>query len=73
MMRPEIKRWTDDEDAILRQEALAGSTVIDIATILKRSESAVRTRAYVLGILLRAVGIRRRGSTWQSVGTADKG
>jgi hypothetical protein len=61
MMRPE--RWTDDDDAVLRREALAGSPVIDIASILERSESAVRTRAYVLRILLRAVGVRRRSSS----------
>jgi hypothetical protein len=61
-MRPETRRWTDDEDAILRREALAGTTVIDIASMLERSESAVRTRAYTLRILLRAIGVRRRTS-----------
>jgi hypothetical protein len=61
-MRPETKRWTAEEDDVLRQEALAGSPVAEIATKLGRSESAVRTRAYTLRVLLRTVGIRRRAS-----------
>ena len=68
MMGPEIKRWTDDEDAILRREALAGSTVAEIASAVGRTESAVRARAYVLRVLLRPVGIGRRGFVWQSSG-----
>jgi hypothetical protein len=67
-MGPEIKRWTDDEDAILRREALAGSTVAEIASAVGRAESAVRVRAYVLRVLLRPVGPRfvgSKGAQWR--------
>ena len=60
-MNPRTKRWTAEEDDILRQEALAGSPISEIASRVGRTESAVRTRAYTLGILLRQVGLRRRG------------
>jgi hypothetical protein len=63
-MRPETKRWTAEEDDVLRQEALAGGSVSDIASKLGRSDSAVRTRAYTLRVPLRTVGIRRRESAW---------
>ena len=61
MMGPEIKRWTDDEDAILRREALAGSTVAEIASAVGRAESAVRVRAYVLRGVAASRGSSLRG------------
>jgi hypothetical protein len=67
-MRSETKRWTTEEDDILRQAALAGTSVAEIASTVGRTESAVRARAYVLRVLPRPVGIRRRGSVWQSSG-----
>jgi hypothetical protein len=63
-MRSETKRWTDEEDDVLRQEALAGSPVTEIAGKIGRSESAVRTRAYTLRVPLRIVGMRRSTSAW---------
>ena len=72
-MRPETKRWTTEEDSILRQAALAGSSVAEIASKIGRTEAAVRTRAYAIKILLRAIGIRRRGSIWQSSGAGGNG
>jgi DNA-directed RNA polymerase specialized sigma24 family protein len=63
-MKPETKRWTSDEDEILRKEALAGSPVTEIASKIGRSESAVRTRAYTLRVPLRMVGMRRSVSAW---------
>jgi len=44
--------WTPKEEAILRQEALAGRPVAEIASKMGRSLSAVRTRAYMLRIML---------------------
>lgn len=44
-MRSETKRWTIEEDSILRQEAIAGGSVAEIAGTVGRTESAVRTRA----------------------------
>ena len=67
-MRSETKRWTTEEDDILRQAALAGTSVAEIASTVGRTESAVRARAYVLRVLLRPVGITRRGSVWQPSG-----
>ena len=52
-MRIRREIWTPEEDAILRQEALAGQPVSEIARKVARTESAVRTRAYILRILLR--------------------
>ena len=63
-MRPETKRWTAEEDDVLRQEALVGSPVTEIASKIGRSESAVRTRAYTLRVPLGTVGMRRSASTW---------
>jgi hypothetical protein len=63
-MRPEKKRWTAEEDDVLRQEALVGSPVTEIASKIGRSESAVRTRAYTLRVPLRIVGMRRSASAW---------
>jgi DNA-directed RNA polymerase specialized sigma24 family protein len=63
-MRPETKRWTAEEDDVLRQEALVGSPVSEIASKIGRSESAVRTRAYTLRVPLRIVGMRRSASAW---------
>jgi DNA-directed RNA polymerase specialized sigma24 family protein len=63
-MRPETKRWTAEEDDVLRQEALVGSPVSEIASKIGRSESAVRTRAYTLRVPLRTVGMRRSASAW---------
>ena len=57
-------RWTEDEDCTLRREALAGSTVIEIASLTGRSESAVGARAHALEILLRYAGVRRPSSVW---------
>jgi hypothetical protein len=44
------KRWTPEEDAVLRNEALAETPVDEIARKTGRTESAVRSRAYVLRI-----------------------
>ena len=33
-MRPETKRWTAEEDNVLRQAALAGNSVTEIASML---------------------------------------
>ncbi len=45
--------WTLEEDAILREEALARRPVAEIARSVSRTVSAVRSRAHVLRILLR--------------------
>jgi hypothetical protein len=45
--------WTHEDDAILRQGAVAGQPVGEIARKVGRSESAIRARAYVLRVALR--------------------
>lgn len=47
------ENWTPTEDDILRDEARAGRSFAEIATKIGRTESAVRTRAYVIRVLLR--------------------
>jgi hypothetical protein len=64
----EYSKHVAEEDDILRQTALAGTSAAEIASAVGRTESAVRARAYVLRVLLRPVGIRRSGSVWQSSG-----
>jgi hypothetical protein len=45
--------WTPEEDSILRKEALAGRTAREIASLVGRTEAAVRTRAYTIRVPLR--------------------
>ncbi len=51
-MKVGIKRWSAEEDSMLRQEACACSSVAEVAGKLGRTESAVRGRAYVLRVVL---------------------
>jgi DNA-directed RNA polymerase specialized sigma24 family protein len=52
-MRHRPMPWTPKEEAILRQEALVGSSIAEIATKMGRYQSAVRARAYILRVVLR--------------------
>jgi DNA-directed RNA polymerase specialized sigma24 family protein len=54
---PRRGRWTPEEDDILRQEALAGRTALEIASSVGRTLSAVRSRAYALRVSLRPINI----------------
>ena len=51
--------WTAEEDLILPQEALTGRTASEIASLIGRTEAAVRTRAYTLRVPLRQLQARR--------------
>jgi DNA-binding NarL/FixJ family response regulator len=55
--------WTPEEDAVLRQGALKGWTAVEIAHKVGRSESAVRTRAHNLRILLGVARLRGGGGS----------
>jgi hypothetical protein len=52
-MRLPRENWTPEEDEILRREAEAGRSAAEIAAEIGRTESAVRTRAYIIRVLLR--------------------
>jgi len=52
-MRSDTKRWITEDEDILRQAALAGTSVAEIASVVGRTESAIRARAYILRVLLR--------------------
>jgi hypothetical protein len=56
--RNNYKKWTPDEDELLRNLVLANVSPFDIATQLGRSVSTVKARAHCLGMTL-----RRSGST----------
>jgi hypothetical protein len=43
--------WTPEEDELLRALALSGASVAEMAKQIKRSEEAVRSRAYRLKIV----------------------
>jgi DNA-binding NarL/FixJ family response regulator len=44
--------WTPEEDEILRALALSGASVAEMAKQMKRSEEAIRSRAYRLKIVV---------------------
>jgi hypothetical protein len=44
--------WTQEEDQLLRQEVLAGTPLDVIAGDLGRTKPAIRTRAYILRLML---------------------
>jgi hypothetical protein len=56
--RNSYKKWTPDEDELLRNLVLANVSPFDIAAQLGRSVSTVKARAHCLGMTL-----RRSGST----------
>jgi hypothetical protein len=62
-MRPGLKRWTAEEDELLRRESIEGSSIAEIAKQVGRTESALRARAYVLRILLTSNRGRRAGQS----------
>ena len=44
--------WSDEEEELLRSMAAAGESAVAIATLLKRTRDAVRSRARLLKIKL---------------------
>jgi hypothetical protein len=55
------KASTIEEDEPLREMVVSEADLVDIANSLDRTEKAVKARAYILRLLLRRFGIRRRG------------
>jgi len=51
--RNSYKKWTHQEDELLRELMLANIAPFDIAAELGRSVSTVKARAHCLGITLR--------------------
>ena len=65
MVEKNRDRWTQEEDDRLRRLLIADTPPSEIAETLGRTVSAVKARAYLLGITLARFGIRRRGmSRW---------
>jgi hypothetical protein len=54
--RNSYKKWTSEDDELLRSLALANVSPIDIAAKLGRSVSTVKARAHCLGIILPRLG-----------------
>ncbi len=46
------KRWSPEEDELLRKLVIQGYSAAEIATDLKRSFRAIKARAHVIGIPL---------------------
>lgn len=61
------KPWTPEEDHILRTLSASGSTLIEIARRLERTQESVRTRANVLRIPVSS-GPRQKLSLRLSIG-----
>ncbi|MGY3237376.1 copper homeostasis protein CutC [Bradyrhizobium sp. USDA 4472] len=57
---PLLKKWTAEEHERLKQLAAAGIRPGEIAKLLKRTEAAVRIRAWQHGIALR-ITTKKRG------------
>ena len=58
-------RWTQEDDEHLRRPLITDTPPSEIAETLGQTVSAVKARAYLLGITLARFGIRRRGmSRW---------
>jgi hypothetical protein len=59
------KQWSPKEDQRLRELAVSGATLSEIAAKLNRTEAATKARAYVLHVGLGRFRARRRGlSKW---------
>jgi hypothetical protein len=59
------KQWSPKEDQRLRELAVSGATLSEIAAKLNRTEAATKARAYVLRVGLGCFRARRRGlSKW---------
>jgi hypothetical protein len=59
------KLWTIQEDERLRDLVASGATLPEMANALDRTESATKTRAYILRLPLGRFGATRRGlSRW---------
>ena len=54
--------WTAADDDQLKELAVSGASLLTMGQRLKRTEAAIRARAYFLDIPLRRVGIRRRAT-----------
>jgi hypothetical protein len=54
--RNSYKKWTSEDDELLRNLVLANVSPFDIAAELGRSVSTVKARAHCLGITLRRLG-----------------
>ena len=67
-MGPSGKAWTYEEDQLLRQEVLAGAPVQAIATKLGRTPSAIKTRSYMLRLML-----GRPGTKWGPTAISIRG
>jgi hypothetical protein len=54
------KQWSTAEDDRMRELAVSGATLSEIAEKLNRSDSAVKARGYILRVGLRRFGATRR-------------
>ena len=56
--RNSYKKWTSEDDELLRNLVLANVSPFDIAAQLGRSVSIVKARAHCLGMTFRRLGTR---------------
>jgi hypothetical protein len=54
--RNSYKKWTPEEDELLRNLVLLNVAPFDVAAKLGRSVATVKARAHFLGIMLRRLG-----------------
>jgi hypothetical protein len=64
--------WAPEEDQRLRALALSGASVAEMAKHMKRSEEAVRSRAYRLKIVLARRNRQRANRLTRQGGAAPK-
>ena len=59
------KQWSPEEDQRLRELAVSGATLSEIAEMLNRTQSGTKARAYVLRVGLGRFSAKRRDlSKW---------
>jgi hypothetical protein len=57
-----VRRWTPQEDEVLRSMILAGRQPAQVATKLQRSVQSVYARGYVLRLPFKRIKLRSNGT-----------
>jgi hypothetical protein len=65
--------WTPDEDDALRSAVIAGVSLPALSRALGRSESAIKSRAYILRLSLRPTSAGRAEALPHSIAAKETG
>ena len=65
--------WTPEADDALRGAVIAGTTLSALSKLLGRSESSIKSRAYILRVSLRPISPRERSQALPHATLAELG